>query len=717
LQNDNDFLSTLNSYGTSKNDLINELGLPKIDSSGDVVSAEAFSITYFITSNGQEVDPLKEAWEKDAFLSNVESTEDLSLDYFAVRSFSDEFGSEISGDIFYVQISYMIAFIFLGATLGKFCGYGSRWAVSLCALLLVAISSVAGIGLASYFGLFYGPVHSLLPFVLLGIGVDDVFIIVNAFNRERTVPREDEDSKGFIERSANALARSGASITVTSLTDMVAFAISSSSALPALASFCAYAAIGVGLLWLFAATFFFAVVVQDEKRQRNNKRDIICCFKYRNDPAEGKVYEDNALSSYFRKYHCPVILKTVWNKIAVLLVFAGLFAFGVYGSLNLAVEDSSRNFIPSSSYINDYISAADKYFKSGGTGIQLAIVFEDGQEIFDKLSALSMLDKKVSGKSDAPPYIAEPDSATYSNVIAGLADYIDANEETIDSLGVSLGDDNWPTEYVDFITLLRYYLIQENTGGRYINEVAFKDYERANSDITIQVSLQYTKLTKESRGRTIDDADKQIEAMDTTRDMIKEWEEEGDLPPAFVFSDKFIAVEGFKIIKLELFRNAGLAIMAVGVITFLSLGNIMTAFLITLSVFFCIVEILGFMYVCGIVIDSISVINIVLAVGLSVDYSAHVGHCFMVKSGSKNERVTEALADIGASVLNGAISTFLAVAVLLASTSYVFKTLSIQFALTVSLGVIHGLIFLPVILSILGPNPFSSAKKISEVEK
>merc|ERR1712079_181324 len=106
----------------------------------------------------------------------------------------------------------------------------------------------------------------------------------------------------------------------------------------------------------------------------------------------------------------------------------------------------------------------------------------------------------------------------------------------------------------------------------------------------------------------------------------------------------------------------------------------------------------------GIVIDSVSVINIVLAVGLSVDYSAHVGHCFMVKSGSRNERVTEALADIGASVLNGAISTFLAVAVLLISTSYVFKTLSIQFALTVGLGVIHGLIFLPVLLSLIGPK-------------
>lgn len=69
------------------------------------------------------------------------------------------------------------------------------------------------------------------------------------------------------------------------------------------------------------------------------------------------------------------------------------------------------------------------------------------------------------------------------------------------------------------------------------------------------------------------------------------------------------------------------------------------ALLVTLNVGFCIVEILGFMYALGIVIDSVSVINVVLAVGLSVDYSAHVGHCFMVKGGANRDvRATEALA-------------------------------------------------------------------------
>lgn len=117
------------------------------------------------------------------------------------------------------------------------------------------------------------------------------------------------------------------------------------------------------------------------------------------------------------------------------------------------------------------------------------------------------------------------------------------------------------------------------------------------------------------------------------------------------------------------------------------------------------------MWAMGIAIDSVSVINVVLAVGLSVDYSAHVGHCFMVKGGSdRSWRATEALADIGSAVLQGAMSTFLAVVVLLFSTSYVFETLSRQFCVTVVLGVLHGLVLLPVLLSLFGPKPFASAE-------
>lgn len=46
-------------------------------------------------------------------------------------------------------------------------------------------------------------------------------------------------------------------------------------------------------------------------------------------------------------------------------------------------------------------------------------------------------------------------------------------------------------------------------------------------------------------------------------------------------------------------------------------------------------------YFWGLSIDTVAVINLVLAVGLSVDYAAHVAHSFMIKTGTRNERMVK----------------------------------------------------------------------------
>lgn len=254
-------------------------------------------------------------------------------------------------------------------------------------------------------------------------------------------------------------------------------------------------------------------------------------------------------------------------------------------------------------------------------------------------------------------------------------------------------------------------------GAMYARDVKFS--EDGTTVEAIRIESSYVALKKKkANGDIIDDADKQINAMDTTRELVESWKDDVVVTP---YSSEFISIEGFKIIKRELFMNVALSLIAVAIIVFFTVASPLTSLLITINVSFCIIEILGFMYVLGIAIDSVSVINIVLAVGLSIDYSAHIGHCFMVKGGdNKDRRVLESLADIGAAVLNGAFTTFLAVVVLLFSSSYVFVILSKQFALTVGLGVCHGLILLPVLLSLVGPKAFEAAESpvgISKVDK
>lgn len=64
----------------------------------------------------------------------------------------------------------------------------------------------------------------------------------------------------------------------------------------------------------------------------------------------------------------------------------------------------------------------------------------------------------------------------------------------------------------------------------------------------------------------------------------------------------------------------------------------------------------------------------VLAIGLCVDYGVHVGHTFMTRVGTRDERAKQTLVDIGPAVLNGGFTTFLAFALLINSRSHVFIT-------------------------------------------
>jgi predicted RND superfamily exporter protein len=127
------------------------------------------------------------------------------------------------------------------------------------------------------------------------------------------------------------------------------------------------------------------------------------------------------------------------------------------------------------------------------------------------------------------------------------------------------------------------------------------------------------------------------------------------------------------------------------------------------------VDLVGTLHFWDVTIDVISCVNIVLATGLCVDYSVHIAHAFSVAEGSRIERTKAALVNLGPAIVNGGVTTFLAVIILPFSQSHVFQTFFKIFGLTVIYGVFHGLVFLPALLSTFGPH--SSEKKALSMEK
>jgi predicted RND superfamily exporter protein len=106
----------------------------------------------------------------------------------------------------------------------------------------------------------------------------------------------------------------------------------------------------------------------------------------------------------------------------------------------------------------------------------------------------------------------------------------------------------------------------------------------------------------------------------------------------------------------------------------------------------------------GLEVNSISIINMIMAVGLVVDYSAHVIHNFGLQhqATSRDEAVAAMLLEIGPPVFLGGLTTFLGIAPLAASNSTIFRTFFKMFLGIILYGLGHGLILMPVVLSLFG---------------
>merc|ERR1719486_1480895 len=100
---------------------------------------------------------------------------------FTSRSMSDTFGDLIRGDISKIIISYYLMIFYLFISLGKRDGVHSMIGMSCVAVACVGFSFASASGLAALFQVKNNPLNMNIVFLLLGLGVDDAFVLASEF--------------------------------------------------------------------------------------------------------------------------------------------------------------------------------------------------------------------------------------------------------------------------------------------------------------------------------------------------------------------------------------------------------------------------------------------------------------------------------------------------------------------------------------------------------
>lgn len=110
--------------------------------------------------------------------------------------------------------------------------------------------------------------------------------------------------------------------------------------------------------------------------------------------------------------------------------------------------------------------------------------------------------------------------------------------------------------------------------------------------------------------------------------------------------------------------------------------------------------VVGFISWWGADLDPVTMVDVLLATGFSVDYTAHIAHQFYAKQhlGGAVARVAQSLHEMCLPMLQAGFSTMLCMLPLFFVPTYAIVAFAKTVFVVVGLGLLHGLFFLPVLV-------------------
>ncbi len=192
-----------------------------------------------------------------------------------------------------------------------------------------------------------------------------------------------------------------------------------------------------------------------------------------------------------------------------------------------------------------------------------------------------------------------------------------------------------------------------------------------------------------------------------------------------VFQPFFIYIDQYLVILPQTLQTIFVTAAVMVLISMLLIPNPACVLLVSFSIVSIELGVVGYMAWWGVRLDGVALINLIMCMGFSVDFSSHISYHYITASshdvvdsthslsGRPEDRIKASLYALGIPIIQGASSTILGVLGLAFASSYLFVTFFKMIFLVILLGASHGLILLPVLLSLMGPGSCKSKSDTS----
>ncbi|KAI5852808.1 sterol-sensing domain of SREBP cleavage-activation-domain-containing protein [Morchella snyderi] len=755
-----------------------ELLLGGWEESGDVAEARAMIVTWVLENHPEGSEELERSmdWERSlkSTLIAVQSEakeRGLRLSFSTEISLEEELNKSTNTDAKIVVISYIAMFIYASFALGS-TGFAitrifnqpskilieSKFTLGIFGIIIVLMSVSASVGLFSAMGVKVTLIIAeVIPFLVLAVGVDNIFLIVHEFERVN----HSHLDKSIEVRVGKAMGRMGPSILLSASSETIAFALGAIVTMPAVRNFAIYAAGAVFINAVLQVTMFVAVLALNQERVEDSRMDCFPCFKA---PGENRdnghlnglaardirmSVEEGILQSFIRNKYAPGLLqrKAKWG---VVMLFFGLFTASLALLPKIELGLDQRIAIPTDSYLISYFNDLYDYL---GVGPPVYFVTQEYNitqaheqqalcgrfSTCDTYSLSNVLEQER--KRPETSYIAEPAASWIDDYFLWLNPSLEkccrvkkrgplqlcgefdndrqckvCFEDRDPAWNITLSGMPQGQEFLDYLNVWIKAPTGEDcplAGKAAYSHAIVPDYGRTTINAT-HFRTSHTPLRSQQDF---------IDAYASARRIADNISKNAGIK-VFPYSKFYIFFDQYStIVNL----TGGLLLAALGCIFLVStilLGSIKTGFVVSATVLMIVVDIIGVMAVWGVSLNAVSLVNLVICVGIGVEFCSHVARAFMFPSRSvvdrakakfrgRDARALGALVNVGGSVFSGiTVTKLIGVCVLAFTRSKIFEIYYFRMWLAlVVIGATHALIFLPVALSFFGGEGYGGLEE------
>ena len=659
----------------------------KIPPSQELIGFEAYRVDPFTLEYEQEVLKVLDAWRTDRF------NEDRGYSFYMNLglSFDTESNRPLENDTVRQIIGYSLMFVYTLLSLGKLNVVENKFYLAGAGITSIILGITAGLGLTMLFGYIYTPLSGAVPFLCLAIGIDDMFVIMRCFNN---IPEEEKKENGPIKNMGITMQHAGASITVTSLTDVCAMGTGALTTFPSLQSFCVTSAIAIVAIYLLQISWFVAFMVLDEYRIEQKRNGLVPFIVHEN--WQPPKWSNKDVGKVVMSKIAKIFSSKVFLGFIPLLTATSLL-FGIWGAYEIRVEYDFVILVPDGSYLTSWLNQNAIAFPSDGPGVtiytqDISYTVED----FEKIETIAMdMDNLTKTHNEWVHYGKELPKAVQTpwEVATGfwwpdLKKFI-ADHKAVKDWRQVLALGHLPMYLSDFL--------HHEDGAIYKNSFKFSGDLRCNMDAPPITAAKLGAL----KFRNLRGPAQHLPAQEAIENILAKANLSSN---TFAYGYRYPQWEVEDILLGEMFRNLAIAFSCVLIIVLVILADLRACFFILGCIIFTLVDVVGLTYAMGMTLDPFSTICNVVGIGVCVDYGVHIAHSFIVAKGTKAERAIDGFITISPAIIHGGISTILAVLPIAFSESHSFITFFRLLTSTVCIGLFHGLLFLPVMLILFGTD-------------